>query len=43
MNNFNIKNLIFQEKDVEIITDVCLFYDNVLIINFRKCPHNKIS
>ncbi len=21
MNNFNIKNLIFQEKDVEIITD----------------------
>ena len=22
---------------------LCLFYDNVLIINFRKCPNNKIS
>lgn len=20
---------------------MCLFYDNVLIVNFRKCPNNK--
>ena len=40
-----------KEQKLEIITpiidglksshDVCLFYDNVLIVNFRKCPNNK--
>ena len=32
-----------QEIILNYIIELCLFYDNVLIINFRKCPNNKIS